>query len=243
MQFRLTFRTGRLTIPFSCQYQMQSMVYSLLGRDQAYGATVHPAPGRAENRAYTTLCFGQLTGRKEVDRAHKQLNFTGRVNWEMRTADPQLAEVFCRLLAPGLILTLCGQPLMLEAMQMTQREIAAERCRIRMLSPILAYERAEDKKAVHYNPLCDAFAPLVIGNFRRKYQALTGVCPEEIRLEALAVGSRDKVVTNYKGTWLTGWTGEYLLVGKPEYLTFLYDAGLGLRNAAGFGLFETAEEG
>ena len=47
----------------------------------------------------------------------------------------------------------------------------------------------------------------------------------------------DKVVTRYKDTWLTGWTGRYALSSAPETLTFLYNAGLGQRNTAGFGIF------
>lgn len=241
MQFRLTFRTQRLTLPFSCQHQMQSMIYSLLRRDEVYGVTIHPVSNRTENQAYIPFCFGQFTGKKKINRERKQMTFVGRVFWELRTADPQMAKVFCRLLTPGLTLTLCNQPLILESASLLEKEIPGEQCKIRMLTPILAYERTELKETVPYNPLCREFAPLVVKNFQRKYCALTGIWPEEIGLDVLSVGDRDKNVTNYKGTWLTGWKGDYLLTGKPEYLLFLYDTGLGLRNAAGFGLFEVLE--
>ena len=32
--------------------------------------------------------------------------------------------------------------------------------------------------------------------------------------------------------------GEYELIGEPKYLDFLYQTGLGSKNAQGFGMFE-----
>lgn len=238
MQFYLTFRIETLTVPFACQYQMQSMLYSLLGRDTQYGQSVHPTEERRDGRIFTPFCFGQFTGCKTVHRECREMTFTGRIRWEIRTADNDVAHALCRVLKPGLTLTLFHQELVLESAELDEKQITANNCRIRMLTPITVYERTADKKTVYYNPLCQEFVPLVSGNFRRKYLALRGEYPDEIQLEALSVGQRDKAVTSYKGTWITGWKGEYRLKGKPEHLTFLYDCGLGQRNAAGFGLFE-----
>jgi CRISPR-associated endoribonuclease Cas6 len=242
MQYQLTLYTSCLTLPFACQYQMQSMVYSLLQRDGEYGATLHPTAHREENQAYVPFCFGEFSGRKTVDRAKKQFTFSGELHWELRTADPRLDKVLCRVLTPGLELTLCGQPLTLKGVEQTQRTITAQQCKIRMLTPMLAYERTEDKKTIYYNPLSPEFVPLVAENFRRKYAAMTGEKGEQISIRAQSVGERDKSVTRYKNIWMTGWKGEYLLTGKPEALTFLYNSGLGQRNAAGFGLFEVMRE-
>lgn len=238
MQFYLTFRTDNLTIPFACQYQMQSMLYALLRQDAEYGQTVHPTDQPREGLLFTPFCFGQFTGNKTIHPERKEMTFTGRIHWEIRTADDRVARALCRVLKPNLTLTLFHQTLVLESAELDERKITSHQCRIRMLTPMLAFERTEDKKTVFYNPLCQEFSLMITGNFCRKYQVMRGERPEEVQIEALSVGKRDKAVTSYKGTWFTGWKGGYLLTGKPEHLTFLYDSGLGQRNAAGFGLFE-----
>ena len=37
---------------------------------------------------------------------------------------------------------------------------------------------------------------------------------------------------------ISGWYGEYYLVGKRKYLDFLYQTGLGSKNSQGFGMFD-----
>lgn len=241
MQFFLTFRTEKITIPLACQYQMQSLLYSILRLDTEYGQTVHPTEQR-EGLSFTPFCFGMFTGQKTIHRERKEVTFTGRIRWELRTADEKIAQTLCRVLKPNLTLTLFNQTLVLESAMIDEKQITAKQCRIRMLTPIVAFIRTEDKKTIFYNPLSQEFEPMITGNFCRKYHAMRGEFPEDVQIEALSVGKRDKGVINYKGTWFTGWRGEYLLTGKPEYLTFLYDCGLGQRNAAGFGMFQIVEE-
>jgi CRISPR-associated endoribonuclease Cas6 len=39
-----------------------------------------------------------------------------------------------------------------------------------------------------------------------------------------------------------GWSGFFELTGHPEFLSFALDAGLGSRNAQGFGMVEVVRE-
>jgi len=48
-------------------------------------------------------------------------------------------------------------------------------------------------------------------------------------------------VTVFKGTRITAWNGIYEIVCPPDYLKFLYDAGIGAKNSQGFGMFESVE--
>lgn len=80
---------------------------------------------------------------------------------------------------------------------------------------------------------------LINENFKRKYNAYSGVFPEEnIKIETMRFSERDKYVTKYKGFYISGWYGIYRLQGKRKYLDFLYQAGLGDRNSQGFGMFD-----
>ena len=59
-----------------------------------------------------------------------------------------------------------------------------------------------------------------------------------IEITNTAISHSDKVVTTLKGIYITGWKGNYILNGSPDYLTFLYNCGIGNKNSQGFGLFE-----
>lgn len=245
MQFYLRFTVDHLTLPLAYGYPLQSMLYRLMYPDPAYSAQLHDRGHSDGNRTFKLFCFGPLAGPHRVDLGKKQIVFFSEVLLELRTPDPRLAVLWQEALEPGLELRLCGQPLLLAQVEVDRQGISARRCRIRALSPILAcrsYEQEGRRKTRFYNPLEPEFAQLVDQNFRGKYRALTGREPGKIRLTALSVGQRDKTVTRHKGTLLTGWGGSYLLQGAPEELSFLYDAGLGAKNAGGFGLFALLAE-
>ena len=239
MQFLLTFRVNHLTLPMAYQYQVQSMVYALLRRDSALGSHLHPETSQS---APVPFCLGPLTGSKSILRTEKKLVFDRQLSLELRTPDASLSELLCTLLRPGLEGKLFNQTITLAGAEAHQMVLTDTAYRVRMRSPLLVYQRTEGNQTVYYTPLDPEFEPLLIANFRRKYQEHAGREAGPLSVEALSVGKKDKVVTRYKGTWLTGWKGDYLLRGAPEALSFLYDAGLGQRNAAGFGMFEVVEK-
>lgn len=244
MQFYLHFSVHNLTLPLAYSYPLQSMLYRLMYPDPAYSAEIHNAGHSDGHRAFKLFCFGPLMGPHRIDRDRKEITFFSEVLLEVRTPDPRLAVVWRTALEPGLELELRGQPLVLDGVEADQQAIAASQCQIRAVSPILAYRSYEEAGVRHmkcYTPLDPEFQELVVQNFQGKYRALTGREPGALELTALAVGARDKVVTQHKGTRLTGWRGRYLLRGDAEALSFLYDAGLGAKNAAGFGLFHLLE--
>lgn len=221
---------------------MQSMLYALLRQDQEYGQYIHPTEERKGSHVYTPFCFGSFTGNKTISNDRKEMTFTGRIGWELRTVDKQLAQALCRVLKAGMTLELFHQLLILEDVEIWDTRIHANQCRIRMITPILAYERTEQRQTVYYEPLSVEFEQLVVNNFRRRYAYFTGDDSAVLQFEPISLGKRDKTVTQFKGTWMTGWKGVYLLRGKAEYLTFLYDCGIGQRTSAGFGLFEVLEK-
>ncbi len=62
-----------------------------------------------------------------------------------------------------------------------------------------------------------------------------------IEVEVVDYSPKDKVIAKYKGFYLDGWKGRYKLKGKRKYLNFLYQVGLGAKNAQGFGMFKVIQ--
>ena len=82
------------------------------------------------------------------------------------------------------------------------------------------------------------FYQSINGNFFRKYQAYYGVPPiSDIQMNLCDNKVPRKIVTKYKGIYITGWLGNYKISGERKYLDFLYQTGLGAKNSQGFGMF------
>lgn len=91
----------------------------------------------------------------------------------------------------------------------------------------------------YFSPMDREFSERVNANFRNKYMAHFRNEPYgEVSIVPVSFGNKDKVVTFFKGIYVTAWKGEYLLKEHPYDLTFLYYSGLGSKNSSGFGMFE-----
>jgi CRISPR-associated endoribonuclease Cas6 len=153
-----------------------------------------------------------------------------------------IRENFCssllKALGSNIVLRLFNKPMVIHSVEWHDRTLATSTLNIKMLSPLTVH-KTEDAKTYYYTPLDNDFAEAINQNFIRKYTAFAGEAPTNgIKISPIHVGARDKYVTTFKGTHITGWRGEYKLSGSPEYLNFLYYCGLGARNSNGFGMFE-----
>ena len=111
---------------------------------------------------------------------------------------------------------------------------------IRMKSPVTVYATdLKSEKTWYFSPDEEPFCKMINDNFYRKYQAYYGMAPTSgIQLGICENSMPKKLVTRYKGTFITAWYGTYKLSGERKYLDFLYQTGLGAKNAQGFGMFE-----
>jgi CRISPR-associated endoribonuclease Cas6 len=84
---------------------------------------------------------------------------------------------------------------------------------------------------------------LLHANLEKKHLLVKGISSNSpvFSITPLAVRDRDCKMLKFKGTWVRGWMGKYLLEGDPGLLKVAYDAGLGSKNSQGFGLFEVEE--
>ena len=110
---------------------------------------------------------------------------------------------------------------------------------IKMNSPICLTKKSDDNKTIYLSPQDADFEQYINNNFYKKYMSYYNTSPySDIEITNTYITSSDKVVTTLKNIYIIAWKGEYILNGSPDYLTFLYNCGLGSRNSQGFGLFE-----
>ena len=109
-----------------------------------------------------------------------------------------------------------------------------------MKSPLTVYStNHKTKNSYYYHPYDNRFYEEINNNFYRKYEACYGIIPSSpIQIRKVDGSDCKKLVTRYQGTYITAWFGKLQISGRQEYLDFLYQTGLGAKNAQGFGMFD-----
>jgi CRISPR-associated endoribonuclease Cas6 len=108
-----------------------------------------------------------------------------------------------------------------------------------MRTPLCVYTTRANGNRCFYSPENEEFYRSVEKNLIAKYEAFYRHKPGgAVCLEPIAVAPEDKCVTKYKGWYITGYRGKYRLSAPPDVIDFAYHTGLGVKNSAGFGLFQ-----
>lgn len=125
-------------------------------------------------------------------------------------------------------------------------KIEEETIEVRSLSPIVAYStlvRPDGRKyTCYFQPGEGDFDRLIAGNLTRKYLAFYGREPEgSVEVDVRRCGRM--VIRRFKGTVVKGWHCVLRLRGSKDLLKLALDAGLGSKNAQGWGCVEPVISG
>lgn len=225
---------GSICLPISYHYLQQSSIYKLIG------GNLHNKGAAYGKRDYKLFTFGPFQGKYIVK--DKWITFFDNISFEFRCYDAEIMKAFVSNLKKyGFRLGDISYHNI--DYKLTERKIEASKVRVKMVSPICVYRTSEDKHVTFFSPEDLTFFELVNDNFKRKYAAAFKENAkediEDIVLSVERFNSRDKYITKYKNYfYIEAWKGIYSLSGAPDYLTFLYDTGLGAKNSQGFGMFE-----
>ncbi|MTI80794.1 MAG: CRISPR-associated endoribonuclease Cas6 [Firmicutes bacterium] len=232
-----------LTLPVQYNHLLQSFIYSIFPQEEA--TFLHDIGFKHQKRVYKLFSFSQLQGRSNYDKKNKTITFADEVVLTVSSILQNLIEKTANNVLLSKNLQINGQKVNIQGIEFRDFTIPEDGViHIRAVSPITVYstyKRRDGRKATHYFKPEDrgVFEHLIEENFVRKYETFTGEkLPQQslVGLKPVRVTERDKVVTRYKGTWITGWLGEYELSGRPEHLHFLLSVALGMKNSIGMGL-------
>lgn len=227
-----------VTIPFAHMEMLQGVVYRLLrSANPELGTEVHDKmPEESSGKAFKYFCFTDLIGPYRIQ--NRSLIYEKPFEWEIRSADERIAEALETAAKQSECLLFMQQPCTVVSATASNMTCPDGEHLIRMNTPILVYS-TEENGYVHYrNPGEQDFYDGIIGNYRSKWKSFheTEDCPA-FSICGEKITDRDKCVTRFKGTILTGWYGIYRVSGSSQALDFLYHTGLGGKNAMGFGSF------
>ncbi|MDO4765786.1 MAG: CRISPR-associated endoribonuclease Cas6 [Eubacteriales bacterium] len=229
----------KLKLPINYQRWIQAAIYKCLEGDSLF-AELHEKGYKNGNLDFKLFTFSYLKGNYKVEK--NTIIFEGEVELEIRSIEKQMIErIYNWLNEKGF--QLGDYHLLPSEISRVDKKITKEEMTVYMMTPMVAHHTEKEKSCtIFYRPEDKEFMELIVQNFQRKYMAFCHQPEGEFSIELVAASDRDKVVTKYKDFFITGWKGVYKLKGKPEYLDFLYNVGLGSKNAQGFGMFEEKPE-
>lgn len=238
MQLKIRHQVGAgLTLPLNYHHILQSIIYHHLRCGSRRYQNHHDDKDAAEKRQYKHFTFSLIRGKYRI--CGKKIIFEETIEYEIRSPEARMIHAIERSIRENGI-TYGETHFDKVELILSDREAESGTLQIRMVSPICIYSTEKETGFTHYYaPWEEKFSEMIRENFRRKYEAYCGMYPSgEICITPLKVTEKDKMITNYKGIYLCGWKGEYLLQGSRKYLNFLYQSGLGSKNSQGFGMFE-----
>jgi len=196
--------------------------------DTAYG-------GKSKYKLFT---FGELTGKNHFH--DKKLYFEGDIQLEIRSVSGEFMQIITDAIFKTGTMRIGRNTLQVKKMEGFDYQITDSLIKIRTVTPIIAKEQTEDKKTIYYSPQDVRFIRRIREAFESKYMACCDTKPQT-SIDILPIKEGKKIVTKYKGIWITAYHGIFQLYGEPEHLQFMYDVGLGAKTSQGFGMFEVIE--
>lgn len=226
-----------ITLPVNYNHILQGVIYNAVFADYPnYADALHDGGNQFEERTYKAFTFGPLLGRYRIE--NKQIIFLEDITWEIRSSDAMLITIL-RLYFESHGMLLSTHRIRNVETAVTNFVVNDSKVKIKCISPVIAYSTIEGNSyTYYYTPEEYGFYELTKQNALRRYAAIKSETAGELEFRPVSVRRSDKVVTRYHGIIMSGWKGKYELEGDPELLDFLYQTGLGSKNAQGFGMFD-----
>ena len=228
----ITLLNDRITLPASHNQMIQGIIYQLLSGDPEYSSLLHD-----KTAGYKLFTFSKFTGKAKHQ--GREVTYTGNIRFEVRSAYDRTIDIIAAQLNDGAVIMVGSQFLPVLSAEVQQTMIYLDTIIAMMITPVTMHRRLDDGKTYYYRYDDEEFLPLLRQNALRKYESFTdqGMDDDALQIETYAVSDSDKNVSTFKGIYVTGWNGLYLLQAHPHLLEFLYHTGLGDRNSQGYGMF------
>lgn len=237
--YKITFNVKNLLIPLSYHHQLQSMFFTMFKNGGAIG--FHDII--SSNKNFKFFSFSCLSGGKISD-DKKSLFFKSEMFVVLRIADDNLIEAFEK--SVSISVKFFDQIISVKSYTIDIVRFNSSKYLIKTISPIETHITDDSGKNKSISPFDDDFSRLINDNFKRKYRLFFNEEPiSDIRVEVSSNEKIKKYVTLYKkesNIYITAYSGDFIISGRPDYIEFLYYCGIGSRNSSGFGLFDIVKE-
>ncbi len=230
---------GDITFSFQYEEQIQGFLYNII-EDPVFARFLHDIGYKCNNRSYKMFSFSKILEKaKFVDKSQRKFIFGNEISIAISTIENEFFNsIFQTILHNKGELFIGSNKLNLISIKSNIFEICDFHI-IKTLSPICCYSTATmmdgKKRTIYYNPKEREFSKLVRNNLIHKYEALYGKKPEDDSFYIFPKGITKEKVNTFKGIIIKGYSGVFEIKGSKELIKLAFTAGLGSKNAAGFG--------
>ena len=227
---------GSFFIPRDCNHLVQSAVYAVLG--DGWGTKIHDSPFQTGKRRFPMIVFSDFITTEKPELIEEGRNYRGPT--QLIVASP-ISEVV-QVLVAGLLrngrIRIGAEEIDVVKVDIENSQVNDDEITVKTISPVVVYStllRADGRKyTAYFQPGEADFTELVVANLKRKYHALYGELPtQDVKVETLHCGRMR--LSRYKGTIIKGWHCRLILKGPPKLLELALNAGIGSKNAQGWG--------
>ncbi len=236
-------------LPVHYNHLLQAMLLKSID-DEQYRTFIHDQGYHYEKRQFKLFTFSKLNGKYKLSMDRKFIDFEKEIMLIVSSSQ----ESFIKQLEQGIktkTIRLGSNELQVtklivkeESLIVKEESLVGDYLKVRTLSPVVAYStiiEAGKKKTLYYTPQDEQFSKVLRENIIKKYKSIYGERPlqnEDFEVLAIATEKYQKSVVYYKNFIINGYSGNYVLLGNPVLIQFALEAGLGGKNAQGFGCVE-----
>ena len=232
-----------LVLPINYNHILQGIIYNASNySDKYFTKNLHDNGidnSNSLNDKFKLFSFSKIIGEYKV--ISKNICFFNSIFFEIRSIDSYFIHlIYEAFLKNGIQFK---DKIFKPYLKIEDKIITNDNIYIQTLSPIVAIKKSDDKKTNYLSPLDNDFLPYLNNNFYKKYQSYYNNFPKSyLDIVVANISFNDKCVTKFKGIYINAWNGKFYINGDPEYLTFIYNVGLGCKNSQGFGMFNILDE-
>jgi CRISPR-associated endoribonuclease Cas6 len=217
----------------------QAAIYSAL--DPELADFVHNRGFKVAKRALRMIVFSDVLFSERPVREPNGLRFRGPASIVIASPMHEIVSSFATSLLKTGSFRVGDEWFNVIGVNVEDPRIDEDYIVVRTLSPIVVYStlfRPDGRKyTCYFQPGESDFARLVAENLNRKYQAVYGQHPVgAVKIDVRRCGRM--VIRTFKGTVVKGWHCTLGLHGASDLLKLALDAGLGSKNAQGWGCVE-----
>lgn len=241
MTFRIILQgINNIIIPFQYHHMMQGLLYSCIeNQSKDLAEFLHETGYQYEKRTFKMFTFSEIIEKPiGVMKKEKQLVYDNEISFYVSTIDNQLVNIICKLMEEQQVVRLGKNRLFIKNIQILQYEIEEE-MKVRTASPICCYSTGlvnDKKRTIYYHPYENEWKNIICENIRKKCETYYGRPKEEFEFSIQCIDKPIEINIFYKGIYMKTYKGKFHIKGSKEAIEVAFNAGIGSKNAQGFGL-------
>lgn len=239
MILKVTFESNsNIILPYDYNHILQGVIYSIMSSGN-FGEFLHDVGYTLEQYTFKLFTFSKIQERAIAqDKNLRTLVFSNKITIYIASmSDDFLNCIIQEYLHNDIEVRLWkNNAVITDIKNVTPPE--TDDITVHTKSPITVYTTVNEprKRTVFYNPSDDEFYAFMRMNLIKKYYSYYNEEPSDCSINIELLSKPHKSIIRYKKFIIEAYNAKFRLYGSKELIKTAFDAGLGAKNAQGFGL-------